>query len=176
MRLRAYALCLGAVGAALAAAPARAEVQLQSVRWQQLAREKTQSARPLDVTQLALKDGAPLTGRIVAKVKLLNRGPQVEGILLRYAMTAKVARVQDPKHPAVWALAYSLDEKRVPKIGANQFLETTLDPTALTDLYLRKLYREGYWPTELKLQVMLEPRKDNTEPLQVLESSLPVGE
>lgn len=168
--------CLCAAGAALAAAPARAEVALQSVRWQQRAKDKGQPAKAVDLQALALKPGAGLNGRLLAKVKLLNRGEETEGILLRYAVTAKAARVIEPKRPAVWALPFVIDEKRVPKIGANQYQEATLDPTALTELYLRKLWREGYWPEELKIQVMLEPRKDNDEPLQIVEASLPIGQ
>lgn len=176
MRLKLAAVVLCAAGAVLWAAPARAEIELQSVRWQQMSREKGQAAKPLDIKALSVKEGGPLGGRLLAKVKLLNRGAAVEGILLRYAVTAKIARIADPKRPAEWAVPYTIDQTRVPKVGANQFLEASLDPTALTELYLRKIYSQGYWPVELKLQVMLEPRKDNTGALQVLESSLPLGQ
>jgi hypothetical protein len=174
--LKFAAVFLSAAGAVLWAAPARAEVELQSVRWQLTARDRSQGGKPADITALSIKEGGALGGRLAAKVKLLNRGPAVEGILLRYAVTAKIARVAQPKRPAEWAVPFTIDEKRVPKVGANQYLEAKLDPTALTELYLRKIYSQGYWPVELKLQVMLEPRKDNTGALQVLESSLPVGQ
>lgn len=176
MRRLITAVVLCAAGAVLGAAPARAEIELQSVQWQQVAREKGQGAKPADITALPIKEGGPLGGRLLAKVKLLNRGAAVEGILLRYAVTAKIARVAEPKRPAEWAVPYTIDQTRVPKVGANQYLEARLDPTALTELYLRKIYSQGYWPVELKLQVMLEPRKDNAGALQVLESSLPVGQ
>ena len=154
--------------------PTGAEVQLQSIQWQHAARGQAQGAKPAEITRLLLAPGDTLQGRLRASVKMLNRGPAMAGILLRYVVSAKLAREGRPEE-AAWALPFLSEEKRVPKIGANQYFETTIDPTALTELYLKKVNREGYWPLELKIQVMLGPRRDAKGPLQIIDSSLPVG-
>lgn len=158
----------------LAALPAAAEVQLESIAWQ--TRYGERGAKAAEVTQLALPPGTALKGRLRAKVKVLNRGEAVEGILLRYSLTAQLAAAaSDGAQAPAWAIAFDLDEKRVPRIGANQHFEVTLDPTQALSLYLKRVAMGGYWPTALKLQVMLEPRK-GSGPLQVIESTLPIGE
>lgn len=158
----------------LCALPVRAEVELQSVRWQRAAREKGQPVKPAEIDSLPLAPGAALGGRLQAVVKLLNRGAATEGILLRYAVTAKIARGKESDQ-AMWAVPFATEEKRVPKIGANQFMEAVLDPTAFIDIYLKRLSRAGYWLSEVKIQVMLEPRKDAVGALQILERPLPFG-
>jgi hypothetical protein len=161
----------------LCAPPAAAEVELQSLRWQLSSKEKAPTGKPLDLTQLTLTPGAALKGRLSAKVKLLNRGAAVEGVLLRYTVSAKIDRLREDHQEAAWALPFVTDEeKRVPKVGANQYLETALDPTAFLELYLKRLYREGFWPRELKLQVMVEPRKTDDGQIRILESALPIGQ
>ena len=159
----------------LAALPAAAEVQLESIVWQ--TRYGQRAAKAEDVTRLALPAGTALKGRLRARVKVLNRGEAVEGVLLRYSLTAQLAATgaADAAQAPTWAIAFDLDEKRVPKIGANQHFEITLDPTQALSLYLKRVAMGGYWPTALKLQVMLEPRK-GAGPLQVIESTLPIGE
>lgn len=161
----------------LCALPASAEVELQSLRWQLTSKEKTAPGKPLDVTQLSLPAGGALKGRLIAKVRMLNRGAGTEGVLLRYTLSAKIDRLRDDKQAPAWALPFVTDEeKRVPKIGANQYLEADLDPTAFLELYLKRLGREGFRPVELKLQVMVEPRKSGDGAVRLLESSLPVGQ
>ncbi len=158
------------------ALPAAAEVQLHSVRWQMLLRQPGQAAKAVELKELMAKPGAPLGGRLIARLKLLNRGPANEGLLLKYVVSAKIARLDENDAEASWSLPFTIEQKRVPRIGANEYLETALDPTALTEVYLKKVYREGYWPRELKLQVMLEPRRDVKGPLQILEKTLSVAQ
>ena len=67
-----------------------------------------------------------------------------------------------------------IEERRVPKVGANQFFEVPLEPSALLELYLRKTVSAGFWPDELKLQVMLEPHRGAVETISPMESILPV--
>ena len=152
---------------------ARAEVALQGARWQRADRINDKVSKGIDIVEASILPGAALKGRMLVKVRLLNRGPAKEGILLRYAVTAKIGPLAQPQIEPAWALPYMLEEKRVPKIGANQFYEATLDPTARKFRLLRKIYRMGYWPQELKVQVMLEPRNGNAGALQILEAVLP---
>lgn len=164
---------IAAVLCVVALASAHAEVELQSARWQRVVHAKNKPVAAVDITEASVLPGEPIKGRLLAKVSLLNRGQAVEGILLRYIVIAKIAPLAKPQTPAMWALPYMLEEKRVPKIGPNRIAEATLDPTALTALYLRKIYRMGYWPEELKLRVMLEPRTGVVGPIQIVESDLP---
>jgi hypothetical protein len=165
---------------ALAGTAARAEVELESVRWQLAQREPGQGLqgltppKPEDVAVLAIDPGGLLSGRLRGTLKLLNRGPAVEAILLRYSVSAKIAPL-DKHEPAVWALPFVLGDRRVPKVDANQYLEIPLDPTADVEIYLKNVFREGYWPEALKIEVMVQPRRDAKAPLKILESELPLG-
>lgn len=161
-----------AIALLLAALPAAAEVQLQSVSWQQTA--STKGAKPADVSQLALPAGSAVKGHLRARVKLLNRGQAVEGVLLQYALTAELAPEDTAGAKPQWAIPFALDERRVPKIGPNEYLDVSVDPTQALTIYLRRVHREGYWPTQLKIQVMLTPRK-GAGVMQVVDSTLPVG-
>ncbi|MDE2039096.1 MAG: hypothetical protein KGO96_00615 [Elusimicrobia bacterium] len=156
--------------------PAAAGVRLEAAHWQLLVGGKGRDARRrADIERLALTPGVPLEGRLLARVGLRNRGPVVEGLLLRYAVEAKVERLVAPGSSPVWALPYLLDEKRVPLAPANQVFEATVDPTSLTKRYLQALRREGYWPVELRIRFMLKPRLDDQEPLRIVEAALPIG-
>lgn len=160
--------------AVLSAAPAAAEVELQKVRWQLISR-KAAGAKPetREIDTLALAPGKTIKGRLVARLSFLNRGPAEQGVLLRYSLRARTAPLGEPGK-AGWAVPFMIEEKRVPTAAANQFVEVPLDPTVLLNLYLKKLARQLYEPTELKLEVMVEPRRGGKEPLKVIEASLPV--
>ena len=53
-------------------------------------------------------------------------------------------------------------------------IEVMIDASAAIDLFLRRMSRDGWRPDRLKIQVMLEPRRE-TKNLQVLEDVLEVG-
>ncbi len=160
----------------LAGTACRAEVELESVRWQLAQREPGQglkAPKPEDIAALSIDPGGQLSGRLRGTLRLLNRGPAVEAILLRYSVSAKIAPL-DKNQPATWALPFVLGDRRVPKIDANQYLEIPLDPTADVEIYLKNVFREGYWPEELKIEVMVQPRRDAKAQLKILESELPL--
>ena len=71
-------------------------------------------------------------------------------------------------------LPFMLEEKRVPKAGPNQLLQVSLETAPLFELYLKRIAREGFFPEELKLQVMVEPRRGGPTAIELLESSLKV--
>ena len=171
MRSKTLAL---AAGLACAALPAAAELELQSVQWQLVQREPGKALKPPtaeDLAELAVAPGGKLAGRLWAKLKMLNRGPAREALLLRYAVSAKIAPL-DKHEVAIWALPFMLGDRRLPKVRANAPLEVPLDPTDEVSLYLRNVFREGFWPEEFRIQVMVQPRKDQKAPLKILESSL----
>ena len=176
MRSRtALGLALAVLAFALTS-PARAEIDLQGVQWQLARREPGKALKPPTAENLSALDVAPggkLTGRLWARLKLLNRGPALEAVLLRYAVSAKLAPL-DGRESAVWALPFMLGDRRVPKVRANAPLEVPLDPTEDVVLYLKNVYREGYWPAEFRIEVMVQPRKDQKTSLKLLESTLPL--
>ncbi len=179
-------VALAAAVLALCAGPAAAVVELQKVDWQQAA--PSAGAPALSTTtpapagspakteilqRLRLSPGDKLPARLGGLVKLLNRGPVAEeGILLRYVVSARVSPTDGGE--AAWSLPFVLETRRVPKIGSNQVLEVAIDASTMIDLYLKKLGREGWWLDALKLDVLLEPRKDDPKKLQLLSAELPV--
>lgn len=163
-------LCVVCASAVFLAVPVRAEIQLQKVQWQLSRKAKGQALHFEEVQALSL-EGARLPGRLRAQLTVLNRGPRaVEGILLRYSVSARLAP-KEKSSEAVWAVPFMLEERRVPKVGPNKVQEIPLDPHMLA-AHLLKVDRAGYTAEEIKLQVMLVPRIGETSPLQILESSL----
>ncbi len=161
--LAALALCAGAAGA---------QIQAQAVRWQLITRRKQESGKPVDVSELALSSGA-LRGRLVARVKLFDDGPDAEGILLRYALDGKIAPAGDAQFQPLQAIPFSIDEKRVPRMAGKKFLEVPVDVTAAVALQLKRLSMEGFVLRELRLQLMVAPRRGDRA-IQSVETSLPV--
>lgn len=157
----------------LAGAPARAELILEKVGWEFAVAAKGQP-RVFDPVE-TLKVVPPiLKGKLRARLTLKNRGPKpVGGILLRYALTARLARL-DSDAEGMWAVPFAVEERRVPQVGSNQLLDVSLGPSPMLDLYLKKLRRSGLWPDQLKIQVMLEPHHLSAPALQVLEKALPI--
>ena len=108
------------------------------------------------------------------RLELLNRGPQAaEGILLKYSLSARVSPASG-KGEGAWAVAFLLDERRVPKVGPNQTKEVILDPSQVLGAYLQRMLRSGYAVNALKVMVMVEPRPGDVRALETLESILSV--
>lgn len=161
------ALCVFAV---FFSVPAWGEIQLQKIQWQLSKKAKGQASRFEDV-DAAVFSGPKLSGKLRARLTLLNRGPKpIEGLLLRYSVAARIAP-RERRREAAWAVPFMIEGKRVPKVGPNKVQEVPLDPYMLP-IYLFKVTRAGYSPVEIKLQVMIEPRAGETSPLQILESVL----
>lgn len=155
--------------------PARAELMLQEVSWEAAAPVKGKPSLFIAVETFKTQPSEPKRSKLRAKLTLKNRGPKaVEGILLRYALTARLAQA-DSSSEGTWAVPFTVEEKRVPRIGANQILDVALGPSPMIDLYLKKLGRTGFWPDELKIQVMIEPFHRAEPSFQVLEKTLPVS-
>lgn len=152
-----HAAVLAAAVAAAGAAPAFAELVLEGAGWQKGRVERP--ARPPkyeDVAAVKLPERGP--ARLRAKAALKNRGPKsVEGILLRYAVSARlIAAREDVAAQAEWALPFSVDERRVPKIGPNQVLEVPLTVSPALEDYLKRIKRQGMRANGLKVQVQID--------------------
>lgn len=161
-------LCAGLVFRSVLAL---AEIQLQSIQWQLARPDDKKIATAQSIATLDIDPGMPIKGKLQAKLTLLNRGAAVEGILLRYTLSARISPLSSPQE-AVWVPPFVLESKRVPKVKANSRYDVSLDPSAALKLYLKRMYRAGYWPEELKLQVTLEPRRGDKGRLQTLETPL----
>lgn len=170
------------LAAVLAAVPAGAEVRLDSARWE-LSRvikpapgkmpKLPAKAKPEQIQALPVVPGRKLDGRVQARVVVSNKGAAEQAVLLRYAVSARVAP-NNGGHEAEWALPVLVAEKRVPKIAADKTAEVVLDATEMINLTLIKFERVGWWPKELKLKVQVEPRRGQTSPLNTFESVLPL--
>jgi hypothetical protein len=77
---------------------------------------------------------------------------------------------------AVWAVPLLVEEKRIPRIGAQQTIEASLELTTLLKLYAARLKRAGYRALELRLQVMVEPHLGEKGDIQMVESVIKVAE
>lgn len=167
-------LALIAVGILLYAGRASAEVELQTLGWRIAAPAKPgQPKAPEAIETLRLAGDGRIPGKLAGTVKIVSRGTPVEGVLLRYTVAAKL-QPKDGAKPGAWAVPYLLEERRVPKIKANAYVDIPLDAAVWTEAYFKKLDREGYRAVELKMQVMIEPRPGHVEGIKVLEAALPV--
>lgn len=165
----------GALLAALLAANASAELTLDAAGWQSGRVEKP--ARPA-VWADAQKASVPAKKAplLRGKATLKNRGPKAaEGVLLRYAVTARLAAEKSGADgEARWALPFLIDERRVPKVDANSVVEVPLSLSPKLDIYLKKVRRQGMRVDALKLQAMLEPHAADGA-VKVVETLLEVG-
>ncbi|MBI5884007.1 MAG: hypothetical protein HZB91_12995 [Elusimicrobia bacterium] len=161
-----------------AAFPAQAEIRLEGVRW--LASQGLTPARRFEEITVAPLYRGFLKGRVRARVKVRNASPgSAEGILLRYAMSARLLPMGAPASAAeraAWAVPFLVEEKRIPRIGAQQTIEANLELTTLLKLYAARLKRAGYRALELKLQVMVEPHLGEKGDIQLVESVIRVTE
>jgi hypothetical protein len=119
-----------------------------------------------------------MAGRLRLRIVLKNRGPQeADGLLLRYCLAARLS-VLGSGADGVWAVPFLISEKRVPKIGPNQRLEVAFDPSGSVDMplahYLQRTFDSGFWPDQLKLQVMLNPHRGAVESVGTQDVILPV--
>jgi hypothetical protein len=143
---------------AAAAGAASAEVALEGVHWQVGRAEAGRAAVWQDVKTLVQKP-PKLDSRLRARLVLSNRGAQdEEGLLLRYSLTARLAPAAGAPAEGAWVVPFSVEEKRVPRVGASKMIEVPLDASPALDLYLRRVARAGWWPDAVKISVMLEPR------------------
>ena len=154
--MRVKGLLLAAALAGAGAGPASAELVLDGVHWQAARVERGRVAGWQDVKVVA--DPPPkLTNRVRVHVLLTNRGAKaVEGVLVRFSMTARLSAGTGAPTEGAWAIPFALGEKRVPFVGPNKTVDVALDPGDDLTIYLRRVVRAGWWPDRLKMQVMLD--------------------
>lgn len=155
------------------AADASGQVVLSSVRWNLLPSQKAgrKKAEPVDsvVRPPAHPGGEPL-GAVVA---LNNEGARpAVGVLLRYAVSAQITPIGGGKE-GVWTVPFWLEETRIPQVAPGKEVRFTIRNLHL-EANLRKLQREGFWPTALRIQVMTEPKSGEDLDRKIVQADLPV--
>jgi hypothetical protein len=160
--------------AAFAALNAGAELSIESLSWQRARVERGRAVAWEDAP--ALSDAPPkLDTRLRARLTLKNRGPKpAEGILIRYSMTGRLKPVAGEAADGSWGVPFSVDERRVPKVGANKIQDVFLTTSPALELYLNKLGRSGWWADRVKIQAMIEPHQ-GAAAVQSLETVLEVS-
>ncbi|MDP3542857.1 MAG: hypothetical protein Q8T11_10380 [Elusimicrobiota bacterium] len=160
--------------AAFAAADAGAELSIEGLSWQRARVERGRVVAWEDASSLI--DAPPkLESRLRVRLRLKNRGPKpAEGILIRYSMTGRVKPAAGEAAEGSWGVPFAVDEKRVPKVGANKILDVFLTTSPGLELYLNKLGRYGWWADRVKIQAMIEPHQGAAS-IQSLEAVLEVS-
>ncbi|MCX5796873.1 MAG: hypothetical protein NTY77_15365 [Elusimicrobia bacterium] len=159
------------------AGPLHAEGMIESVGWQLAKAAPGEKAVYQGITSLPTLPPL-IDGKLRLRVVLKNRGPRpAESLLLRYCLSARLIAIGQSGE-GVWAVPFLIGERRIPKVGPNRLLEVTLDPSLSVDMplahYLKRTFDSGFWPDQLKLQVMLSPRRGVVETVETHETILPV--
>lgn len=175
--------------AVMLAAPARADVILKDIRWH-LPRVAAAGAPKPSKKERLLRAGRavyaeagswvhPPGPRLQLKpravITLANRGPRpAEGVLLLYAVSARLSKVAEPGREGVWSVPFWTEERRVTRMKPNQTRDIPIDNMGLA-VFLRKMFQAGLWPDAVKIQVMVEPKNGEGLEQRVLERTLPVA-
>lgn len=142
---------------------------LRSIQWQES--DKPRQVKFHDVDGYLRAPGKVSTNRVRAMLTL-DADKALEGVVLRYAAYAKLKR-KDGSGEAVWVVPFRVEERRIPRLANGKKRQVPIDTIRL-DQYLAGLRLGEYWPVELKLQVMVEPRKGLPLEKSILESLVPI--
>lgn len=143
----------------LMAGPTRAEVVLKEVRWHVTSAGRGRKTVYAETDRWVQPPTAKLTSKPRAVATLVNRGPRpAEGVLLRYAVSARLVPISATQlAEGAWTIPFWVEERRVPWLKANQNKAVSINSMLLLT-YLKRMYRAGYWPSAVRIQVMIEPR------------------
>lgn len=166
---------LSTLALSLLAVSARADVSIQDVSWG-LRQAPKIAIRPgafQAITEWSQTPARKLPAVPRVSITLINNGGTVEGLVLRYAVSAKVANIKDPAQKADWGLPFWMSEHRVPYLKAGQRLQITIEDLRLITS-LGDMHKAGFWPTALKIEIMVKPRLGDPIPRGVSEKAMPV--
>ena len=162
---------LGLLAALLLPGAARADLQLKGVEWQLAAARGR--PKPSALAAWDQKAGAKDPGKLRFAVRVENSGrDRAEGVVIRFALSARIAPISGGE--SVWAVPFELGERRVPVLKPGEAKELPMPAVHLVS-YLRRLQAQGFWPEELKVQVMIDPKTGDNVATNVRESVLPVA-
>lgn len=158
--------CLGSTG--------RAEVRIQEIRWQVAQASRRPPTRYRDISEWVQPPSAKALLKLRPVVKIFNHGGQpVSGLVLRYAVSAKLAPLKGPAEMSVWTVPFWMEERRIPRLGRDRLKEIRLHKLKMLP-FLERMRKSGYWPRAVKIQVMLEPKKGQSLKHKIMESVLPI--
>ena len=162
-----------------ASSHSRAEVSLKDVRWGFRPPLKMHMHNPtfVEAKEWVQPPSIRATNLPRVAVTLVNRGPlATEGVVLRYALSAEIVSIKKLGSKGEWVLPFWVDRRRVPFLKSNQILEIQINPTDEMRLAtsLREMYRAGFWPDAIKIEIMVEPRVDEEMSHKISEKILPV--
>jgi len=161
--------------ALLAPARASAEVILRDIRWHLSPRVKGESRKYLPIDRWEQAPAKKLAGKPRAVLTVVNRGPKpADGVLLRYAVSARLVRVGEADKPGVWTVPFWVEDRRIMRLKPNEAKDVPIDNLTL-DIFLRKMLLAGYWPDMLRIQAIVEPKAGETLDQRLLDKELPVG-
>ncbi|MBI4056851.1 MAG: hypothetical protein HY399_04805 [Elusimicrobia bacterium] len=150
-----------------------AGVSLQKVEWQVGAsRKPPRQFSVIREWKQGPSDKAPGKVRIVLSI-VNTSSSAVEGVLVRYALSAKLAPLRGEKSAGAWVVPFWLEESRVPWLAALQTKNILLTRMDL-QVFFKRMKRLGYWPEAIKIQVMIEPKMGESLQDHILESELPI--
>lgn len=158
----------------------RAEVSLKEIHWGFWRGTKDRHAP--QYLQEPDRWIQPPAGKVLTMprvvVTLVNRGPApAEGVVLRYAISARIVSIKTPGGRGTWGVPIWVDRRRVPFLKPNQSLDIQLDPTGEMRLAtsMKEMFRAGFWPDALNIQVMVEPRLGEDIAHKTSDRTLPVA-
>lgn len=155
--------------------PAAAQVTIRDVRWQ-LAQGRAQLRVHTDMDRWLLPPGPAERARPLARVTLANAARRPEtAVLLRYAFSARLRRI-GVQGAGTWTVPFLVEERRIPNVPGRTDHPVRLYVNRVAfNAYLKRMYRAGFWPDALKVEVMVEPRPGENLDGRIAERVLPVG-
>lgn len=162
------------VGVLALAAPSSAELILRSVSWQLPAAPGVRPRGFKPIERWIQPPAANVASKPRAVVTVTNRGPKAaDGVVLRYTLSARQARIDQPAREGIWTVPFYLSERRLSRVKPNATIDVPINDLVLGP-FLKKCYRAGYWPDALKIHIMVEPRSGEGLEQRLLDETLPV--
>lgn len=158
----------------LCTALVHAQVSINDLSWgfRQTSNIRVRPGPFLAVDQWEQMPGPKPPAFPIATATLKNDGPMTEGLVLRFAVSAKVANIKDPSKTGDWGTFWA-SEQHIPILRSAQATRIHIaDLRLMTSL--REMYRAGFWPTSLKIEVMIQPKLGDLEPHPISEKTVPV--
>lgn len=93
-----------------------------------------------------------------AVLTMINRGPnRAEGVVIYYAVSMRLAKLEEKDSEGVWTAHFWTEERRVPMLKPNETREIPIENLRLIT-FLKRMHRAGFWPKAVKIEAMVEPR------------------
>ncbi len=160
--------------AAAGAAPACAQSEVLKVDWEVSKLAGQGRAAYVPVTELRASPDLKFTDRVRAVITLRNPDVKtVEGLVLRYSLRLRLLRNGDAESKAFWGVPFRVEEVRVSRITPASEKQVQVMRFELAE-QLHKLSGSGFYPTAIKIEVMLCPRQGDVPDSMLRESELEI--